>query len=167
MKRLLSLCAVVSMAALPAFGSGSGGAGSSGEPVVKAESPAVTAYNQGVDFMKARQFAQAEGKFEQAVKLDPGFAEAYNNLAFTLRKQGPANFQKSLAYYNKAIQLKPKLAEAYMYRGVLYTQMGRKADAQADLVLLNKMNGHLAKELEQFMQTGKEDDELYGATKKK
>ena len=29
------------------------------------------------------------------------------------------------------------------------------------------MNGHLAKELEQFMQTGKEDDELYGATKKK
>jgi outer membrane protein assembly factor BamD (BamD/ComL family) len=77
MKRLLSLCAVVSMVALPAFGSGSGGAGSPGEPVVKAESPAVTAYNQGVDFMKARQFAQAEDKFEQAVKLDPGFAEAY------------------------------------------------------------------------------------------
>jgi tetratricopeptide (TPR) repeat protein len=98
---------------------------------------------------------------------DPGFGEAYNNLAFTLRKQGSANFQKSLAYYNKAIQLKPKLAEAYMYRGVLYTQMGRKADAQADLVLLKKMNGHLAKELEQFMQTGKENDELYGATKKK
>jgi tetratricopeptide (TPR) repeat protein len=84
-----------------------------------------------------------------------------------VRLQGSANFQKSLAYYNKAIQLKPKLAEAYMYRGVLYAQMGRKADAQADLVLLKKMNGHLAKELEQFMQTGKEDDELYGATKKK
>ena len=112
------------------------------------------------------QFAQAEGKFEQAVKLDPGFAEAYNNL-HQRSQQGPANFQKSLAYYNKAIQLKPKSAEAYMYRGVLYTQMGRKADAQADLVLLKKMNGHLAKELEQFMQTGKEDDELYGATKKK
>jgi hypothetical protein len=54
-----------------------------------------------------------------------------------------------------------------MYRGVLYTQMGRKADAQADLALLKKMNGHLAKELEQFMQTGKEDDKLYDATKKK
>ena len=66
-----------------------------------------------------------------------------------VRLQGSANFQKSLAYYNKAIQLKPKLAEAYMYRGVLYAQMGRKADAQADLVLLKKMNGHLAKELEQ------------------
>lgn len=54
-----------------------------------------------------------------------------------------------------------------MYRGVLYTQMERKADAQTNLALLKKMNGHLAKELEQFMQTGKEDDELCGATKKK
>jgi hypothetical protein len=59
------------------------------------------------------------------------------------------------------------LAEAYMYRGVLYSQMGRKADAQADLALLKKMNGRLAKELEEFLQTGKEDDELYGATTKK
>jgi tetratricopeptide (TPR) repeat protein len=167
MKRFLTICATAAMAALPAFGAGSGGAGSSGEPVVKQESPAVSAYNEGVELMKGKRFAQAQSKFEQAVKLDPDFAEAYNNLAFTLRKQGPANFQKSLAYYNKAIQLKPKLAEAYMYRGVLYTQMGRKADAQADLAILTKMNGHLAKELQEFMQTGKEDDELYGATTKK
>jgi tetratricopeptide (TPR) repeat protein len=167
MKRFLTICATAAMAALPAFGAGSGGAGSSGEPVVKQESPAVSAYNEGVELMKGKRFAQAQSKFEQAVKLDPDFAEAYNNLAFTLRKQGPANFQKSLAYYNKAIQLKPKLAEAYMYRGVLYTQMGRKADAQADLAILTKMNGHLAKELQEFMQTGKEDDELYGATTKR
>ncbi|MGA7213396.1 MAG: tetratricopeptide repeat protein [Terrimicrobiaceae bacterium] len=167
MKRFLSICAVAAMAVLSGFGAGSGDAGTSGEPVVKRESPAVRAYNEGVELMKAKRFAQAQGKFEQAVKLDPGFAEAYNNLAFTLRKQGSGNFQKSLAYYNKAIQLNPKLAEAYMYRGVLYTQMGRKVDAQADLAVLKKMNGHLAKELEEFMETGKEDDELYGATTKK
>jgi hypothetical protein len=62
----------------------------SDQPVVKAESPAVTVYNQGVDLMNAKEFAQAQGKFEQAVKLDPEFAEA-----FKLRKQGSANFQKS------------------------------------------------------------------------
>ena len=73
--------------------------------------------------MQAKRFAQAQKKFEQAVKLEPNFAEAYNNLAFTLRKQGSGNYKQSLAYYNKAIELKPKLAEAYMYRGVLYTQM--------------------------------------------
>jgi tetratricopeptide (TPR) repeat protein len=167
MKRFFSICLSTAMAALPAFGAGSGSAGSSDEPVAKQESPAVAAYNQGVELMKSKRFAQAESKFEEAVKLDPNFAEAYNNLAFTLRKQGSANFEKSLAFYNKAIQLKPKLAEAYMYRGVLYTQMGRKADAQADLALLKKLNRSLAKELEEFMQTGKEEDYLYGATKKK
>ena len=114
--------------------------------------------------MKGKRFAQAQKKFEQAVKLDPTFAEAYNNLAFTLRRQGSANYQKSLELYNKAIQLKPKLAEAYMYRGVLYTQMGRKADAQADLARLKKLNARLAKELEEYIRTGKEEDYLYGAT---
>ena len=169
------------MAVLPAFGAGSAPVENSEKPAVKQEkpaakqekqtakqeSPAVGAYNQGVELMANKQFEQAQSKFEEAVKLDPDFAEAYNNLAFTLRKQGSANFKKSLAFYNKAIQLKPKLAEAYMYRGVLYTQMGRKADAQADLARLKKLNGSLAKELEEFMQTGKEEDYLYGATKKK
>ena len=195
MKRVLSICAIAAIAAFPAFGAGSAPVESSDEPAAKQEkpaakqekpatkqekpaakqekpaakqeSPAVSAYNQGVELMKNKRFAQAQSKFEQAVKLDPNFAEAYNNLAFTLRKQGSANYQKSLAYYNKAIQLKPKLAEAYMYRGVLYTQMERKADAQADLALLKKLDGRLAKELEEFMQTGKEEDYLYGATKKK
>jgi Flp pilus assembly protein TadD len=137
------------------------------KPVVKEKSPAVRAYNEGVALMQNKQFAQAQSKFEQAIKLDPEFAEAYNNLAFVLRKQGTANFPKSLAYYNKAIQLKPKLAEAYMYRGVLYTQMGRKGDAQADLATLKKLNSQLAKELEEYMETGKEEDYLYGAAKKK
>ena len=195
MKRVLIICAIAAKAAFRAFGAGSAPVESSDEPTAKQEkpaakqekpaakqekpatkqekpaakqeSPAVSAYNQGVELMKNKRFAQAQSKFEQAVKLDPNFAEAYNNLAFTLRKQGSANYQKSLAYYNKAIQLKPKLAEAYMYRGVLYTQMERKADAQADLALLKKLDGRLAKELEEFMQTGKEEDYLYGATKKK
>lgn len=168
MKHLPIVCSIALTAAtLPAPGAGSAPVVSPDEPVAKQEDPAVTAYNQGVGLMQDKQFAQAQKKFEQAVKLDPNFAEAYNNLAFTLRKQGSANYKKSLAFYNKAIELKPKLAEAYMYRGVLYSQMGRKADAQADLVVLKKLNPRLAKELDEYLQTGKEEDDLYGATKKK
>jgi Flp pilus assembly protein TadD len=178
MKSLLRITAIAAITTGSAFGAGSGSAGPAEQPavkeksaavrpVVKEESPAVRAYNEGVKLMQNKRFAQAQPKFEQAIKLDPDFAEAYNNLAFVLRKQGSANFPKSLAYYNKAIELKPKLAEAYMYRGVLYTQMGRKGDAQADLATLKKLNGSLAKELEEFMRTGKEEDYLYGATTKK
>jgi len=145
------------------FAAGSGSAGSSGQPVVKTESSAVTSYNEGVRLMKAKQFVKAQAKFEQAVRQDSGFAEAHNNLAFCLRKQGSQNFQKSLEHYNKAIALKPKLAVAYEYRGVLYAQMGRKADAEKDLATLKKLNPHLAGDLETYIKTGKEDDDLYGA----
>ena len=177
MKALLWIIVVGAITAVSAFGAGSGSAGSAEQPttteqspagkpaakkekssavspVVKEKSPAVSAYNEGVALMQKKQFAEAQPKFEQAIKLDPDFAEAYNNLAFVLRKQGSPNFPKSLAYYNKAIELKPKLAEAYMYRGVLYTQMGRKGDAQADLTTLKKLDRQLAKELEEVHANG-------------
>jgi tetratricopeptide (TPR) repeat protein len=167
-KSLLGASAIATLT-IPAFGAGSGPINppaTQGFPQIKQENPAIKAYNEGVDLMKAKRFAQAQAKFEAALKADPNLAEAHNNLAFVLRKQGTQNFQLSLEHYNKAIRLKPNLAQAYMYRGVLYTQMGRQTDAQADLAKLQKMNPHLAKELADFMKTGKEDDELYGATKK-
>ena len=102
--------------------------------------------------MQAKKFPEAQAKFEEALKANPGLAEAQNNLAFVLRKQGSQNYQLSMEHYNKAIQLKPKLAEAYMYRGVLYAIMGRKAEAQADLAVLQKMNPRYAKELEEFIR---------------
>jgi tetratricopeptide (TPR) repeat protein len=167
-KSLLGASAIATLT-IPAFGAGSGPINppaAQGFPQIKQENPAIKAYNEGVDLMKAKKFAQAQAKFEAALKANPNLAEAHNNLAFVLRKQGTQNFPLSLEHYNKAIKLKPNLAEAYMYRGVLYIQMGRQTDAQADLAKLQKMNPHLAKELADFMKTGKEDDELYGATKK-
>jgi tetratricopeptide (TPR) repeat protein len=113
--------------------------------------------------MHAKKFAAAQAKFEQAIRDNPNFAEAHNNLGFTLRQQGPQNYAKALQHYNKAIQLKPKMAETYEYRGVLFAKMGRKVDADKDLATLKKLSPKLAGELEQFLKTGKEEDE-YGAT---
>src|SRR6266850_3393897 len=114
--RFIGFVAVMALAALPALG-----AGSAKQAVRKDTDPSITIYNQGVELMLAKRFPEAQAKFEQAVKENPRFAEAHNNLGYTLRKQGAANYQKSLEHYNTAIELKPKLAEAYMYRGVLYT----------------------------------------------
>jgi tetratricopeptide (TPR) repeat protein len=164
---LLGTCAFTVLTILPLFGAGSQQIPTPAtNPPGKPANPAIKVYNEGVDLMQAKQFAKAQAKFEEAVKLNPGFAEAHNNLAFTLRKGGPQNYQLSMEHYNKAIQLKPRLAEAYMYRGVLYAIMGRKAEAQADLTILQKLNPHYAKELGDFIKTGKENDELLGAAKK-
>src|ERR1700740_3490908 len=126
-KRCVSVVALVALAALPAMG-----AGSAKQAVRKDSDPSITIYNQGVELMLAKRFPEAQAKFEQAIKENPRFAGAHNNLGYTLRKQGAGNYQKSLEHYNTAIELKPKLAEAYMYRGVLYVEMGRKTDAQAE-----------------------------------
>ena len=155
--RFVGFVAVMAMAALPALG-----AGSAKQLVQKDSDPSITVYNQGVELMLAKKFPEAQAKFEQAVKENPRFAEAHNNLGYTLRKQGTANYQKSLEHYDRAIALKPRLAEAYMYRGVLYIEMGRKSDAEADLAALQKLSPRLAKELAEVIQTGKEEDRFYG-----
>jgi tetratricopeptide (TPR) repeat protein len=153
------------------MGSGSAGGGGGGTTVnsplqQEVGSSAFKLYNQGVDLMHAKIFAAAQVKFEQAIRYKPDFAEAHNNLGFTLRQQGPQNYSKALEHYNKAIQLKPRMAETYEYRGVLFAKMARKADAERDLATLKKLNPKLADELEEFLKTGKEEDE-YGPTSRK
>jgi tetratricopeptide (TPR) repeat protein len=169
----LSIC-VICIGTVAAMGSGSGGGGGGGGGGSVESKPlrqevgdsAFKLYNQGVDLMHGKNFAAAQIKFEQALRQNPDFAEAHNNLGFTLREQGPQNYSKAMGHYNKAIQLKPNMAETYEYRGVLFAKMGRKADAERDLATLKRLNPKLAGELEEFLKTGKEEDE-YGPTSPK
>ena len=103
-------------------------------PVPKggAREQAVVAYNDGVKLMVAQRYAAAQRKFEEALGADEELAEAHNNLAFSLRMQGAAQPRARPEHYNRALELKPDLAQAYMYRGVLFTQMGDLARARAD-----------------------------------
>src|ERR1700693_933622 len=114
--RCIGFVAVMVLAALPAVG-----AGSARQAVVKDSDPSIAIYNQGVELMLAKRFPAATAKLDQAVKANPRFAEAHNNLGYSLRKQGASNYQKSLEHYNLAIELNPRLAEAFMHLRVLYT----------------------------------------------
>jgi len=109
---------------------------------------AVTSYNDGVALLLDGKYAAAQAKFEAALAEDEKLAEAHNNLAFSLRMQGSRNFDRALLHYNRALELKPDLAQAYMYRGVLFTQMGDTARARADHERLLKLDPRLATELE-------------------
>ena len=109
---------------------------------------AVRLYNDGVTRLLARDFAQAQRLFEQALALEETLAEAHNNLAYSLRMQGARNFERSLSHYNRAIELKPTLAQAYMYRGILFTQRGDMARARADHARLLTLDRELAVKLE-------------------
>jgi len=108
---------------------------------------AVSAYNEGVMLMRDKHYAAAQEKFEQALALDEGIAEAHNNLAFSLRMQGAHHFERSLQHYNRALELRPDLAQAYMYRGVLFTHMGDLSRARADHAKLLTLDRKLAAKL--------------------
>lgn len=144
------------LVAAPAFA-----AGSSPKPA-KDTRPGVAEYNAGVKLMQNGQYAAAQSKFEAALAKNPRMAEAHNNLGYSLRKQGAANHQVALDHYNQAIEMDPELAEAYMYRGVLYMLMGDEAKALEDHRALTKMNRALADALQAAIASGEEPEGLEG-----
>lgn len=130
------------------------------KPVPKAgpRAQAIAAYNDGVKLMLERRFAQAQARFEAALALDETLAEAHNNLGFSLRRQGAANFARALRHYNRALELDPRLAQALMYRGVLFTQMGDTEAAMADYQRLLTLDEGLAGRLLLVIQTSEPED---------
>jgi len=117
-----------------------------------ARADAVRAYNEGVALLVARKFGQAQARFQTALALDESLAEAHNNLAFSLRKQGPHNFATALAHYDRAIALKPSLSQAYLYRGAMFVQQGELARAGQDLDQLRRLDPSKASELDQVIR---------------
>ena len=144
-------------------------AAAAGSPSVKPSvSNDVQYYNTGVELMLDKEFSEAEKQFRKAIDRNERFAEAHNNLAYALRKQGPDHYAEALAHYNRAIELKPKLAEPYMYRGVLHTQMGNRSLALDDHSSLGGMNSPLAAELQYVVENGreKEPEQFFGVSRK-
>ena len=112
---------------------------------------AVVVYNEGVKLLLEKRFAEAQQRFESAIGEHDAFAEAHNNLAFSLRMQGAENAERALRHYARALEINPRLAQAYMYRGALFTQLGDLARARADLETLRPLNPNLAARLEKVM----------------
>ena len=137
-------------------GGGSASGGGSSPSQIEEGSRAARLYDQGVRAMNSKKFAQAQAWFAQALTENPRFAEAHNYLGYSLQMEGSQNYLMALEHYNRAIELKPNLAEAYEYRGVLLLKMDRKGVAKKDLATLKTLNPELAAQLERAMKRGKE-----------
>ncbi|UCG12071.1 MAG: tetratricopeptide repeat protein, partial [Deltaproteobacteria bacterium] len=130
-------------------------AGSSPRPA-KDRRPGVRQYNSGVKYMKKGKYEKAQAKFESALAKNPNMAEAHNNLGYSLRKQGSENYGEALRHYDRAIELDAKLAEAYMYRGVLHMLMGNEDKALEDHRTLTRLDRELADTLQAAIASGEE-----------
>jgi tetratricopeptide (TPR) repeat protein len=164
MKKTLTRLAAA-MAALLFTGTIVFAAGSSLKPA-ESKRPGVAEYNTGVRLMQKGNYKEARAEFEAALSKAPNMAEAHNNLAYSLRKQGADNNKKALSHYNRAIALNGELAEAYMYRGVLHMLMGNEEGALEDHRTLTKLNRKLADALQVAIASGEEPVGLDGLARK-
>jgi len=161
MKSIIVTCLIVLFLATNVMAAGS-------STKSTAVSKDVKLYNEGVKLMLAKKFAKAEKQFRRSLNINDRFAEAHNNLAYTLRKQGARHYEEALEHYNIAIELNPALPEPYMYRGVLYIQMGNRDLALKDHKTLLSLNPALAEELEYVITEGreKEPEQFFGVSSK-
>jgi len=143
--------------------------GAPSKPKEPKKEPGVEAYNKGTALLYELEFAEAEKYLREAISENPKMAEAHNNLAYALRKQGEESHEEARKHYDESIRLSPELPQPYMYRGVLLVTMGKKEAALMDHARLVDLSSPLAEELEHVIETGEEKtpERFFGVTEEK
>lgn len=80
---------------------------------------------------KLGDIEKAIADFNQTLKIDPKFVDAYYNRGLAYFKQ--RNPQAAIADFNQALKINPNLADAYANRGLSQYALGDKRTAVADL----------------------------------
>jgi len=95
------------------------------------------AYTQAVQAIQAGQFKTAIPLLEGVVARDDRNADAYNWLAYAVRKDGdPA---RAIPIYQKALALDPRHRGAHEYIGEAYLMVGDLASARQHLARLDSL----------------------------
>ncbi len=112
--------------------------------------------NLGLYYSKLERYPEAEQAYRVAIRLNPNYAIAYNNLGLLLDEK-LGRFADAEAAYRMAIQLDPSAAIAYYNLGNLLRDAARHADAESayrnaielnlnDAAVFNNLGGLLAKD---------------------
>ena len=93
---------------------------------------------QGVDKRNKGDNQGAILAYNEAIRLNPNFSEAYYNRGLARYYLGDK--KAAIADYNQAIKINPKDAEAYTNRGVARSELGDKEGALTDFNQALKIN---------------------------
>jgi tetratricopeptide (TPR) repeat protein len=114
------------------------GAGADGEPSRSRpgarEDPV---YTEAVKAIKLGDYPTAIRLLETVVAKDERNADAYNWLAYSIRKSGAAG--RAIPIYQKALTIDPKHRGAHEYIGEAYLVLGDVAKAREHLATLDKL----------------------------
>jgi tetratricopeptide (TPR) repeat protein len=91
--------------------------------------PARQAFNDGKDFADQGQPDKAELAYRQAIELDAGYCDAYDNLGLILRRQGRVD--EAIELYLQSLEILPTNEVALQNLGLAYRLQGKFEEAQA------------------------------------
>jgi len=124
---LAALLIVLGLGTGSAFAAGGGGDSSS--------TPKDPKYLEAKGLVEDGQYGPAIPLLEQVVASDPKNADAFNYLGYSLRKSGDKD--GALANYQKALAIDPEHLGANEYLGELFLEMGKLAEAEQRLEVLD------------------------------
>jgi Flp pilus assembly protein TadD len=139
-KTILAIsAAALAFVAAPALGMGGGGSGGGGYGGTQgygsaASAPASSDYQIGVRLIHHEQYADAVSHLELALADKPHDADILNYLGYAKRMLG--DYDASLDFYQRALQVDPNHKGVHEYLGELYLQKNDLADAQKELTTL-------------------------------
>ena len=90
------------------------------------------------------------GLLTQAIAHDPSLAEAHYQLGFLLQNEN--KWQQSVVDLEKAVALQPTLAQAHYRLGLAYAHLGRRDEAQQQMLLDRRYHQQQQSDLTARMQ---------------
>ena len=85
-------------------------------------------YHEGLQSLNLRSFSQALERFDQALKIDPNFPEAYVGRGHALREM--RRFGDAEKAFHRALALNPIFLQAQLSLASLYLDRNRLEDAE-------------------------------------
>jgi tetratricopeptide (TPR) repeat protein len=110
----------------PKASSATGGPPVAGAGTAKEPGP----FEQGYAAHLKGQFVEAIAGYDEAIRLDPKHARAYNNRGLVYQAKGDLN--RAIANFSEAIRLTPAVSSVYVNRGNAYAKRGDRDQAIAD-----------------------------------
>ena len=94
-------------------------------------------FKKAGDYEKKNDLKNAKKYYQKAIKEDPNYIEAYDNLGLVYRKLG--EYDKAIEYYNESIKRYPKGQMAHQNLAVVYLIQRDYKSAQKEYKLITEI----------------------------
>ncbi len=109
----------------------------------KIESQTAVHYFKGISYAIKGQYDQAISHYNQAIEINPTFANAYISRGVAYA-QSRGQYDQAISDFSKAIEIRPQFAKAYKDRGSAYYKKGQYDQAISDYSKAIEINPRFA-----------------------